>query len=139
MHETDIFDRILEMATEFPNTGMSKIFHVGTSLTLNIEFHGIDLRKMFPVTIKPKNATFLQYNLFKEKKLPYPDEHFDFVRIRLMLAFMSEQDFLDILSEVHRILKPMGYIEILDCEYQVHRSGYLTETVLNQQRKSNFL
>lgn len=88
---------------------------------------------MFPLTIKPKNATFLQYDVVKEKRLPYPDQSFDFVRIRLMLAFMSEQEFLVILSEIHRILKPMGYVEILDCEYQVHRPGYLTETVLNQQ------
>ncbi|KAL9538393.1 hypothetical protein MBANPS3_010963 [Mucor bainieri] len=107
---------ILEMASEFPFT----------------EFHGIDIRAMFPTTIKPSNAKFIQHD-FLQSNLPYGDSSFEFVRMRLMLVFITEQQFFHLLSEVRRILKPDGYFEILDCEYQIHRPGILCDKILNRQ------
>lgn len=107
---------ILEMASEFPFT----------------EFHGIDIRTMFPTTIKPSNAKFIQHD-FLQSNLPYEDNSFEFVRMRLMLVFITEQQFFHLLSEVRRILKPDGYFEILDCEYQIHRPGVLCNKILNGQ------
>ncbi|KAG1125568.1 hypothetical protein G6F42_008597 [Rhizopus arrhizus] len=107
---------ILEMASEFPFT----------------EFHGIDIRTMFPTTIKPSNAKFTQHD-FLQSTLPYEDNSFEFVRMRLMLVFITESQFFHLLSEIRRVLKPDGYFEILDCEYQIHRPGILCEKILNRQ------
>ncbi|KAI8354025.1 S-adenosyl-L-methionine-dependent methyltransferase, partial [Blakeslea trispora] len=98
---------ILEMATEYPRT----------------EFYGVDIRLMFPTTIKPSNAKFTQYNFIES--LPYEDNTFDIVRMRLILGFLTEQKMVQVFKEIYRVLKPSGYVEILDCEYQVHRPGPL--------------
>ncbi|GAA5803417.1 hypothetical protein HPULCUR_008897 [Helicostylum pulchrum] len=109
---------ILEMATEFPHS----------------EFHGIDLRTMFPSTIKPQNTHFLQHDFFQG--LPYADSSFEFVRMRSMLGFITQKQLLFLLSEIQRVLKPLGYIELLDVEYQIHRPGPICESILNQQLQS---
>ena len=98
-----------------------------------LDFHGIDLRTMFPSTIKPQNTTFLQHDFLMN--LPYPDESFEFVRMRSMLGFMTQPQLLLVLAEIQRVLKPSGYIEILDVEYKIHRPGPISESVLNQQCK----
>ncbi|KAI8637879.1 S-adenosyl-L-methionine-dependent methyltransferase [Parasitella parasitica] len=107
---------ILEMATDFPFT----------------EFHGIDIRTMFPTTIKPPNAQFTQHD-FLQSKFPYSDSSFDFVRMRLMISFITEPQLLHLLSEIHRILKPDGYFEVLDCEYQIQRPGLLCAQIINRE------
>lgn len=109
---------VLEMATEFPNS----------------DFHGIDLRTMFPSTIKPQNTQFLQHDFFKN--LPYPNESFEFVRMRSMLGFITQTQLTHLLSEIQRVLKPSGYIELLDVEYQIYRPGPICEAVLNRQLQS---
>lgn len=92
---------------------------------------------MFPSTIKPQNTQFLQHDFLKS--LPYPDESFEFVRMRSMLGFITQTQLLNLLSEIQRVLKPLGYIELLDVEYQIHRPGPICETILNQQCKHSFL
>ncbi|KAI8975106.1 S-adenosyl-L-methionine-dependent methyltransferase [Mycotypha africana] len=99
---------VLEMASEFPHA----------------EIYGIDVRAMFPHTSNPSNTHFIQYDYLK--RLPYPDNTFDYIRMRLMLAFTTEKQFVRLLSEMHRVLKPLGYIEILDCEYRIHHNGVET-------------
>ncbi|KAF7731581.1 hypothetical protein EC973_009345 [Apophysomyces ossiformis] len=106
---------ILEMATEYPQT----------------DFHGIDLRTMFPTTIKPSNAYFKQHNFFES--LPYEDNTFDFVRIRLMFCNMTQAQWMQILKMATRVLKPEGYFEITDVENRIQRPGPLCETLLNQE------
>jgi ubiquinone/menaquinone biosynthesis C-methylase UbiE len=88
---------------------------------------------MFPSSIKPTNTKFLQHDFLTD--LPYADETFEFVRMRLMLGLMTEKQLLHLISEIQRVLKPSGYIEILDAEYQIHRAGPICENVLNQQCK----
>lgn len=83
--------------------------------------------------IKPKNTHFLQHDFFQG--LPYPDNSFEFVRMRSMLAFITQDQLLFLLSEIQRVLKPLGYIELLDVEYQIHRPGPICDSILNQQRK----
>lgn len=102
-------------------------------ILLCVEFHGIDLRTMFPSTIKPQNTHFLQHDFFQG--LPYADSSFEFVRMRSMLGFITQKQLLFLLSEIQRVLKPLGYIELLDVEYQIHRPGPICESILNQQCK----
>lgn len=88
---------------------------------------------MFPSSIKPQNTHFLQHDYFKS--LPYADESFEFVRMRSMLGFTTHKQLLYLLSEIQRVLKPLGFIEILDVEYRVQRPGPICEAFLNQQCK----
>ncbi|CEP12490.1 hypothetical protein [Parasitella parasitica] len=107
---------ILEMATNFPFT----------------EFHGIDIRTMFPTTIKPPNAQFIQHD-FLETKFPYADNSFEFICMRLMISFITDAQLIHLLAEVHRVLKPEGYFEILDCEYQIQKPGSLCAKIINEE------
>jgi hypothetical protein len=97
-----------------------------------IEFHGVDLRKMYPTSIKPANTFFKRHNFLES--LPYPDNTFEFVRMRLMLAFITESQLLLLLAEIHRVLKPGGYFELLDSEYLIHKPGPTSEEILNKNR-----
>ncbi|KAI8978639.1 S-adenosyl-L-methionine-dependent methyltransferase [Pilobolus umbonatus] len=108
---------VLEMATEFPNT----------------EFHGIDLRTMFPTSIKPTNTHFVQHDFLDT--LPYPDESFDFVKMRLMLGTITPPQLTKLLSEIQRVLKPLGYVEFLDVDQQIHRPGPLCDSMFNKKCK----
>lgn len=105
------------MASEFPSC----------------EFHGIDLCAMFPTSIKPQNARFTQHNFLE--KLPFPDSTFDYIHMRSMLCSLTRQQLNRLLKEISRVLKPLGYIEIVDVEYRVQRAGPLTEEYLNQKCK----
>lgn len=54
------------------------------------DFYGIDISPMFPENIKPQNVTFEIANV--ADRLPFPDDHFDFVFQRLLVfALTSEQ------------------------------------------------
>lgn len=106
---------VLEMATEFPNT----------------EFHGIDLRTMFPTSIKPTNTHFVQHDFYET--LPYPDESVDFIRMRLMLGSMTPPQLTKLLAEIQRVLKPLGYVEFLDVERQIHRPGPICDQLFNKK------
>ncbi|KAF7725326.1 hypothetical protein EC973_009665 [Apophysomyces ossiformis] len=106
---------VLELATEFPHA----------------DFHGIDLCPMFPTTIKPGNAQFKQHDI--AEPLPYPANQFDYIYMRTMLGSMTRSQLIGLLAEITRVLKPGGYIEILDVEYQVQRPGPLSEELVNQK------
>ncbi|KAI8876285.1 hypothetical protein K501DRAFT_308601 [Backusella circina FSU 941] len=108
---------ILEMGSEYPSA----------------DFHGIDIRTMFPSTIKPPNTHFTKYNFFKN--LPYQDNTFVFIRMQLVLLFATQSELLHLLSEIYRTLKPGGYFELLDCEYQIHRPGPLSDNLINHTCK----
>ncbi|KAI8364714.1 S-adenosyl-L-methionine-dependent methyltransferase [Radiomyces spectabilis] len=106
---------VLEMSTDYGNA----------------DFYGVDLCTMFPTTIKPSNAYFHHHNFITDG-LPYADETFDYIHMRLMLCHLSHTQLLKLLEEMERVLKPMGHIEILDVDYAIQRPGPLSETVFNQ-------
>ncbi|KAG0175098.1 hypothetical protein DFQ28_005008 [Apophysomyces sp. BC1034] len=86
---------------------------------------------MFPTTIKPSNAQFKQHDI--AERLPYPDDTFDYVYMRTMLGSLTRPQLISLLGEIARILKPGGYVEILDVEYQVQRPGPVSEELINQK------
>ncbi|KAI8364737.1 S-adenosyl-L-methionine-dependent methyltransferase [Radiomyces spectabilis] len=106
---------ILEMASEFSG----------------VDFHGVDITRMFPVDIKPSNAFFKQADILEG--LPYEDNTFEFVNMRLMLACLTKEHLIFLLAEVSRVLKPGGYFEIVDVEYNIQRPGPLADKVVNQK------
>uniref|UniRef100_A0A1D1YLI9 Demethylmenaquinone methyltransferase n=1 Tax=Anthurium amnicola TaxID=1678845 RepID=A0A1D1YLI9_9ARAE len=100
---------LLEMATEYPTCF----------------FTGIDISPMFPAEIKPKNVHFIQRNAIDG--LPFPDGTFDFVFMRMMyLSFTADQWENVIVRELSRVLKPGGWIELMECDQSLTDMGPLT-------------
>ncbi|KAI8081346.1 uncharacterized protein BX664DRAFT_388345 [Halteromyces radiatus] len=108
---------ILEMASEFPST----------------DFYGIDIATMYPSAIKPNNAYFQQHDMMDG--LPFEDESMDFIFMRQMMTSMTRPQLIQILSEIARVLKPNGYLEIVDVEYQIQRPGPVSAALMNHDLK----
>ncbi|CEP15307.1 hypothetical protein [Parasitella parasitica] len=102
---------LLEMATEYPHA----------------QFYGIDVASIFPQCIKPPNTTFQQHDLLDKDGFPYPEEHFDYIHMRLVYNCFSKADLKFVLAEVNRILKPGGYVEIRDLDPIIKHPGPLSE------------
>lgn len=65
----------LELAHEFPLS----------------RFHGVDISNVFvPDSKKPSNVEFTIGNI--AKKLPYPDNTFDYIHQRLLMAGLTSED-----------------------------------------------
>ncbi|KAL9555957.1 hypothetical protein MBANPS3_002106 [Mucor bainieri] len=98
---------ILEMATEFPDS----------------QFYGIDILANYPTTVKPANTLFCQHDILDPKGLPYPDDYFDYIHMRQVYSCFSEQDWVTVMKEIKRLLKPGGYIELRDIDPMLNKMG----------------
>ncbi|GAN01068.1 methyltransferase type 11 [Mucor ambiguus] len=86
----------------------------------NSQFYGVDvLETQFPQdSDKPTNTGFVLGDL--ADNIPYPRDTFDFIYQRLLsLAFTKEQ-WKQNLKELERVLKPGGYLELTELQYN-HR------------------
>ncbi|KAG1443212.1 hypothetical protein G6F56_010757 [Rhizopus delemar] len=90
---------VLEMAIEYPE------YH----------FTGIDMADMFPTTIRPDNIKFQRQNILLG--LPYPDNTFDFVNMRLMLSAFRVTEWPTVIGEIHRVLKQGGVVELMETKF----------------------
>ncbi|OZJ05290.1 hypothetical protein BZG36_01953 [Bifiguratus adelaidae] len=95
----------LEMAHAFPNS----------------DFHGIDISPVFPEAIRPANTHFQIGNA--AEGLPFPDNYFDFVFQRLLLASYTLDNWKFVLKEIERVLKPSGWMEIVEINMAPGSSG----------------
>ncbi|CAG8726360.1 14770_t:CDS:2, partial [Funneliformis caledonium] len=75
-------------------------------------FIGIDLEFVFPSEIKPKNLVFVQADILNG--LPYNDDEFDFVHQENMMHTLESDKWDFVISELVRITKPGGYIELFE-------------------------
>ncbi|KAK4520973.1 uncharacterized protein ATC70_006857 [Mucor velutinosus] len=98
---------ILEMATEFPDS----------------QFYGIDILANYPTTVKPANTFFSQHDILHPKGLPYPDDYFDYIHMRQVYSCFSEQDWVTVMKEIKRLLKPGGYVELRDIDPMLNNMG----------------
>ncbi|KAI1314638.1 hypothetical protein EDD11_001937 [Mortierella claussenii] len=87
-----------EMANEFPDAVIT----------------GIDMSAVFPTTIIPGNCRFIQHNILHA--LPFPDNTFDFVYQRLLVAGLTPEDWTKVLKELERVAKPGGWIELVEVD-----------------------
>ncbi|KAG2229790.1 S-adenosyl-L-methionine-dependent methyltransferase [Thamnidium elegans] len=102
----------LDMAKDFPNS----------------KFHGVDISNFFPDETKPNNCEFIIGNL--TETLPFEDNTFDYVHQRLLILGLTNSGWEKCLSELLRVLKPGGYIEILEPNVKnLHNGGPLLEQV----------
>ncbi|KAI8973481.1 S-adenosyl-L-methionine-dependent methyltransferase [Mycotypha africana] len=76
------------------------------------EFVGIDKVLLFPQTIRPANVTFKQIDV--THGLPFEDNTFDFVHIRLFLLAFNREQWVACLQEIRRVTKPGGYVQLME-------------------------
>jgi ubiquinone/menaquinone biosynthesis C-methylase UbiE len=88
---------------------------------------------MYPSTIKPTNAHFQQHDMLDG--LPFDDESMDFIFMRQMTTSVSKLQLHALLTEIARVLKPNGYLEIVDVEYQIQRPGPISSSLINKHCK----
>ncbi|ORX50883.1 S-adenosyl-L-methionine-dependent methyltransferase [Hesseltinella vesiculosa] len=91
---------------------------------------GVDLATMFPRDIKPINCQFHQCDVLRG--LPFQDTTFDYVFMRFMGQGIETSQRTELLLEIMRVLKPGGWMEIVDHDLELHRAGPMTKK-FNQQ------
>jgi hypothetical protein len=73
-------------------------------------------RKLLP------NLDFYQVNVI-DVKLPFEDNHFDFVMQRLVTASFTVSDWKKVITELVRVTKPGGIIQLLEIDYNTFNLG----------------
>lgn len=87
----------------------------------------------FPTSIKPANSHFKLHDVLKG--LPYKDNEFDFVYMRLMVLYFTPEELAGLLKEISRVMKPGGYFEVVDTNYNIRSAGPVSRKVVNSDRK----
>ncbi|KAI8997338.1 S-adenosyl-L-methionine-dependent methyltransferase [Pilobolus umbonatus] len=90
----------MEMSTAFPKS----------------TFIGIDPNAFYPKDIKPRNCHFRTCALLVQQEflLPFPDNSIDYIFQRDINWGLYSQSWLLLLKEFQRILKPGGWIELVE-------------------------
>ncbi|CAO3573013.1 unnamed protein product [Mortierella alpina] len=106
----------LEMAQEFPTA----------------EVHGVDISPMYPTAKTsdkpiPSNCHFRLCNVLDG--LPYPDNYFDFVYQRLLVYAFTPAQRKQVNVELLRVLKPSGYVQLVESDGLIYNPGPTTATV----------
>jgi SAM-dependent methyltransferase len=77
------------------------------------EFHGIDVSCVFPEAIRPANVQLVVGNI--AKSIPYPDNTFDYIHQRLLMAGLTSEDWGNV--RTRNLFLPDAFIDILN---QIH-------------------
>lgn len=83
----------------------------------NVQFIGVDQITLHPQAIHPCNITFQVQDVLEG--LSFEDNSFDFVQMRLFSMTFDRKFWIQALAEVYRVLKPGGYIQLLEVQYRV--------------------
>ncbi|CAB4485375.1 S-adenosyl-L-methionine-dependent methyltransferase [Rhizophagus irregularis] len=84
----------------------------------NSYFFGVDIKPIFPREIKPNNLEFIEADV--TNGLSFRDNEFDLTHADLMGLMFTPEQWDIVLSELIRVTKPGGYIEISD-----RRNGFV--------------
>ncbi|GBB92130.1 hypothetical protein RclHR1_01970012 [Rhizophagus clarus] len=82
-------------------------------------FYGVDIKPIFPMEIKPPHLNFIQADV--SNGIPFPDNEFDFVNQETMLFIWRIDQWDFILSELVRVTRPGGYIQICEKNFSVYK------------------
>ncbi|KAH8549656.1 S-adenosyl-L-methionine-dependent methyltransferase [Umbelopsis sp. PMI_123] len=87
---------LLELATEHPKAS----------------FYGIDIADTFPQAIYPPNLHLQISNVLKP--LPFEDDTFDFVQLRLFAVALRESEWEIAFRNIRKVLKPGGLFQVVE-------------------------
>jgi SAM-dependent methyltransferase len=108
-----------EMASEFPRARVIAFDIDRTPMEAS-------LARLGPGGQFPQNFRFLEADAFK--RFPFEDGEFDFVHGRMMSPFIPQAQWPHVIAEMLRVLRPGGYIELVDMERTplAHSEAYYT-------------
>ncbi|CAG8566107.1 2585_t:CDS:2 [Ambispora gerdemannii] len=87
----------------------------------NSTFFGIDVLPIFP-TERPFNALFKIGNILHGLK--FPDGSFDFVHMSSMGLWLTQEQYETVVvPELVRLVKPGGWVEIMEPELEIYNAG----------------
>jgi ubiquinone/menaquinone biosynthesis C-methylase UbiE len=78
----------------------------------NSKFTGIDVSAAWPTENRPHNCNFVTGNIVQE--LPFEENSFDYIYMRLVAMGVPNEVYPTVLSQLHRVLKPGGWIEVVE-------------------------
>lgn len=78
---------------------------------------GLDMADMFPTAIRPENVKFDLHNIVNG--LPYPDNTFDYVNMRLLIVSLKTTEWPMVIAEIFRVLKPGGLVQLVESDFTV--------------------
>jgi len=96
---------MMEMSTDFPDC----------------QFYGIDIDSKAPDHVYPRNCSFQKGNFLE--RLPYSDNSFDLVHVRMILFMLEPEQILFLLGEISRVTKQGGFVEFLELDLSTNMSG----------------
>ncbi|KAG2180699.1 hypothetical protein INT44_003706 [Umbelopsis vinacea] len=82
----------------------------------------------------PENCSFKTVDVLAG--LPFKNESFDYVFVRNMALELSENGYRSLINDSYRILKPGGYLEIVEPDVELKNSGPVTRRFLNLYAKA---
>ncbi|KAG2175148.1 hypothetical protein INT44_007636, partial [Umbelopsis vinacea] len=115
---------ILEMANAYPNS----------------HFTGIDVSSTWPTEIRPHNCNFVVGNIVHE--LPFEENSFDYIYMRLVGMGVPNEQYPTVLSHLYKVLKPGGWIELVEIDgdqvYRGKRTNVFWNAVLQYLEMRGF-
>jgi ubiquinone/menaquinone biosynthesis C-methylase UbiE len=93
---------------------------MSTDFPLNLYF-GVEMLSIFPHE-KPRNIVFLLNDILEG--LPFRSNSFDYIHLRFMSLSLKSDVWQDkVINELARVLRPGGYLEIMENEITVSNRG----------------
>jgi ubiquinone/menaquinone biosynthesis C-methylase UbiE len=91
-------------------------------------FIGIDINEDYPKQVKPKNCHFRKCNVVGDL-LPFPDNSIGYIFQRDLNWGLQASDWTSLIQEYHRVLKPGGWIELVEPDIETQQSASKERTL----------
>ncbi|RUS16738.1 S-adenosyl-L-methionine-dependent methyltransferase [Jimgerdemannia flammicorona] len=115
---------VLEMSASHPST----------------HFTGIDLVDLYPPESQwPENCTFVRGDLLSTGGLPFQSDTYDLVHMRLMSYGLCAERWQSVLSELRRVTKRGGWIQLSEHDAFQYRAGPATSRFVYYGASTNAL
>ncbi|RUP51041.1 hypothetical protein BC936DRAFT_150175 [Jimgerdemannia flammicorona] len=109
------FSVLDDLATDYPDV---KCTGVGATNTC------------FPSTIRPKNVSFKTADVLQG--LPFDDESFDFVQMRLHIPKLRVDEWSRAIKEVARVTKHGGYIQMIEPNIRIATTDEIAKEIMSK-------
>ncbi|CAG8590306.1 9586_t:CDS:2 [Dentiscutata erythropus] len=98
------------------------------------DVYGIDIMSSFPNQIKPNNCYFQTCDILEG--LPFDDNEFDYVFMRHMNVSIKKDQWLPVLKDIKRVMKPGGVIESVELNCFPYSTGPVQTQFMNKMNEA---